>query len=201
MADPFTAGLAIVGAGASFAGSMTQASGAKYQAAAQANEYMYRAGVARINQQIAKQNADYERYVGEVNATNLGLKTQATIGQQRAAQGASGFDVNTGSNVRVQDSTRMLGKTDIATARANAARRAYGYELTAWEKGVEADYGPVAAANAKKAGNISASASILGGVGSVASKWLQASSAFGFGGGSGSDDYEYPGAHSDVAYG
>lgn len=185
MADPVTAGMAIIGGASSLGGSLMQAQGAKAQGEATAQQLMYQAGIAKQNQKISLQNADYERWAGEVSAQQSGIKTAATIATTKARQGASGADVNTGSAVDIRNSERLVGEEDMAMIRANAARKAYGYDVEAWRYGTEAAFGPTAASNARTAASISADASILGGIGSVSSKWLSASSAFGTGSNSG----------------
>jgi len=61
----------------------------------------YQAQVARNNEIIAKQNAIYERDVGEQTAQQLGMKQQWERGQMIAQQGASGLAVSGESAERV----------------------------------------------------------------------------------------------------
>src|SRR6266850_2070753 len=91
MADPFT--LALIGAGTSIIGGGVQAYGALQKGAADQAMYNYQAGVAQLNQKIALQNASYAQEAGGSAAYQSGLKTAATIAQQKVDQSASGFDV------------------------------------------------------------------------------------------------------------
>lgn len=177
MADPFS--WAAIGTAASVAGGAVATGGALAKGAADRNQYQYQAGVALLNQNIAKQNAAYTRDVGENAAFISGRKTQATIAQQKVGQSAGGLDVNTGSNLDIRKSTTDVGAIDQATIRQNYAKKAYGYEVEAATKGAEAEGDVIAGDQASKAGNINAASSILGTVSSVSSKWLQGSSVFG----------------------
>lgn len=142
---------------------------------AQAQMYQYQAGIAQMNSQIAKQNADYAIAAGEVSAQQSGMKTAQQIGQTVAQQGAGGLAVGSGSNARVVESEREVGQEDQALVRANAAKTAYGYEVTAAQDTAQGQLFQSAASNAKTAGDISALGSLISGAGSVSSKWLQAS--------------------------
>src|SRR6266403_1283230 len=177
MADPFT--WAAIGAGSSLIGGGVSAYGSLQKGAADQAMYNYQAGVAQLNQKIALQNASYAVQSGESSAYQSGLKTGATVAQQKVDQSASGFDVAGGSAAGVRQSTTDLGVYDQNLIRTNFAKKAYGFEVEAATKGAEAGADVIAGQQAKKAGDIGAVASILGTAGSVSSKWLQASSSFG----------------------
>ncbi len=177
MADPFT--WAAIGMGASALGAGVSAYGSLQKGAADKAMYNYQAGVAQLNQKIALQNASYAVQSGESAAYQSGLKTAFTRGQQVVDQSASGFDVGGGSAAGVRKSTTELGVYDQNLIRTNFAKKAYGFEVEAATKGAEAGADVIAGEQASKAGTIGAVSSILGGAGSVSSKWLQASSSFG----------------------
>ena len=109
-----------IGLGSSVAGGILSAFGAKRSADAQAQMYSYQAQVARYNAQIDQQNSSYALKVGEQQTTNYALKARQQEGQIRAAQGASGVDVNSGSSTVVQQSQRKIAGMDMDTIRANA---------------------------------------------------------------------------------
>jgi GTP cyclohydrolase III len=67
LADPVTI-MAGVGLGATALGAVTNAFGAASAGSAQAGMYKYQSGIALMNKQINLQNADYERYTGEVES-------------------------------------------------------------------------------------------------------------------------------------
>ena len=178
MADPVTiTSLALTAAGAA-----TSAYGAYSGGQAQKNMYNYQAGVAGLNQKIAEQNADFERAQGEVQATEYGMKARYQQGQIRADQGASGLDVNSGSAAQVQAGQHLVSQMDLNQIRFNAARRAFGYETQAAQDTAQGQVYQMAGTNAATAGDISATASILSGAGSVANKWYQGTSTGNIGG-------------------
>ena len=179
MADPVT--LATVGMGVTAAGGAVGAFGALKTGEAQSNMYTYQAGVARVNAAVAKQDAQYATAAGEVEATNSGLRTRAEVGSTRAGMAAGNVDVNTGSGARVLKSETEIGQENQATIRANAAKRAYGFDVKAASDTASAGALDIAATTSKESGDINAISTILGTAGSVSSKWLQAGQVFGSG--------------------
>lgn len=98
---------------------------------AQGNAAHYQAAVAANNEYVAKRNAGYASQVGQVRAADLGLHNAAVGGRIKAAQGASGIDVNTGSAVDVQAGQRQAGQLDVLTEENKAILQAYGYRTQA----------------------------------------------------------------------
>lgn len=170
------AGFGAVGIGASLAGGLLSAFGAEKQGQSQQKMYQYRAQVAKINADIDRQNSAWELTKGESEAQQYGMKAAQQRGMIRAAQGASGLDVNSGSNAEVQQSQEKIKNIDMATIRSNAAKIAYDYRTKATMDENQATLDIMAGDNAKTAGDIGAASSILGSVGTVASKWQQGSS-------------------------
>src|SRR5712671_5920887 len=103
MADPVTATIGAVGMVGSAVGGIIQGVGAKASGNAQAAAYRYKAGVALLNKQITEQNAQWSLEAGGIKGMEKGLKAGQEIAHTKAAQGASGIDVNTGSNEAVRD--------------------------------------------------------------------------------------------------
>ena len=177
MADPVTAGIGLLGIGSSIFGGAASAAGAQQQAQAQSQMYNYQAGIAQQNAAIALQNAGYASQTGENQAAISGSKSRQQIGQIVAAQGASGFQVGSGTNADVVSGQRNAANTDQTIIRSNAAKQAYDYDVQSSQYTAQAGEYKNASANALEAGNISETASILGTVGSVSSKWLQGNSS------------------------
>jgi hypothetical protein len=168
--------IAGVGMGASAGGSLLGFLGAKQEGAAQSQMYQYQGGIAQLNKKIALQNADYAREVGEQESVRYGMKARFAEGKTKAAQGASGIDLGSGSSVDVRTSQHDIAQMDLATIRNNAARKAYGYEVEGVQDEAQSNLYGMAASNAEKAGNIKAMGSLISGVSSVSSKWLQGQS-------------------------
>lgn len=179
MADPITL-LAITGMAATAAGAGVSAFGKLTQGQSESNMFGYQAGVAKVNAQIAKQDANYTLAAGGVQGEQAGMRERAGIGATRAGFGAS--NVSGGSQSKVIASEIEVGQQNQGIIAANAAKRAYGFEVGAAGDTASAGAFDVAGKTSKTAGEIGAVSSILGGVGSVSSKWLQMGPAFGGGG-------------------
>ena len=171
MASPTTIGE--VGLGSTAVGSALSAYGAYSQGQATSRMYGYQANMARINSQIALQNADYARNQGEQQAVIAGRQGAQQLGGIRAAQGASGLNVNSGSAADVQASQKSTTALDLTQIRSNAAKIAYNYDVQSTQDISQAGLYDLAGSNALTAGDLGAASSIIGGAGSVSSKWLQ----------------------------
>jgi len=197
-------GTSIVGAGVSAYGAKSKANAEatmqRLQANAQARQYEasanmsdYQKQVAENNAEIARQNAAYELNAGGVRAENQLLKTGTMIASQKAGFAAGGIDVGSGSVKAVARSTQMLGDLDAMTIVNNANRKAYGYQVDAYNfmndatlKALSAGYsrdaaniarttGATAAGATEVAGNIAMTSALIGGASSVSDKWLSMS--------------------------
>ena len=136
--------------------------------------YDYQAGIANLNAQIAYQNANYAQQIGGIQAADAGIAGGQKMGQIKAAQGASGLDVNTGSAVDVRASQALITGQNIAAIRSNAAKTAYDYRVQGVGFGAEAQLDVTAGKTSAISGDINALSSIVGAASSVSSEWLQA---------------------------
>ena len=102
---------------------------AQNQASAQKSAYNYNAQVAANNAIIASQQRSAALQKGQADAQQAELKQSQLAGQQRAAMAANGVDLNSGSAIDVQASTKYLGLQDVNTIQSNAARTAWGYDV------------------------------------------------------------------------
>ena len=127
---------------------------------------------AEYQAQAARNMAKFTVGAGQVEEQAQRMKTNALIGQQRAAAAASGVEVNTGSPMDIQVSTQVLGELDAQTIRSNTRARAQAYQDQAVLHGMEADA-------AQTEGWLGAFGSILGGASSFAKKWTDPNSAWG----------------------
>lgn len=175
MADPAT--LAAISIGTTVAAGGVEAFGNLSGGAATSRMHNYRAGIADMNSRIAKQNADYTRNQGEVEARRSGMKTAETVSKQKTIQSGSGLDVNFGSTAAVRDSTSDLGYEDQTTIRETAARRAYGYEVEAENLRTQAGIERTSGSNAKKSALLKTLGTVLGTASSVSGKWQQGGQA------------------------
>lgn len=162
-----------LGLGANVGGTILSVLGVKQSGAAQKDMFNYQAGVAEAAKTIALQNRDYAITSGETEAGMYGLKARNVAGRIRATQGASGIDVGGGSSLDVQRGQQFVTGLDMNQIRANAARKAYGYAVEAAGDEAQAGAYRSAASNVEKATRLNVASSILSGVSSVSSKWLQ----------------------------
>lgn len=158
---------------AGVAGSTISAVGTLEQGQATANAAKYQAQVAQNNAVIANQNADYSIAAGQAGAANTSRKGAAAVGKIKAAQAASGIDVNSGSAVNVQAGERATNKLDTETVLNNAELQAYGYrsqatgyEATAGLETYKAEQAPIAA-------DFSAAGGFLSSASGVGEKWAK----------------------------
>lgn len=162
-----------VGLASSAGGGVLGAFGSLASGVSNSNMYNYQAGVAKLNQQIDSQNAEFAIQTGNQENQKLGFQEGARIGQEKAAQGASGFDLRSGSGAQVISSQQGLDRTSMAQLRSNTAKTAFNYEEQATVAGGQAGLYKSAASQSLVSGAIGAGSSILGTAGSVSSQWLQ----------------------------
>lgn len=171
MADP--ASIATMSMGLSGAGTGLSVASALFGGKAKSEGYLYQAGVAKMNEKIQKQNAEWARTTGERENLHLGMKQGQRAGAIVAGQGASGIDLHSEGSKAVRGSQATVDRMDREQLQANVARRAYGYDMAAFSEGLKADAYTKASKNAKTEGYIKAATSLVSGATSVASKWYQ----------------------------
>lgn len=163
-AAPLALAAGVIGAGVSTAGALEGG-------AATANAASYRAQVARNNEQIAIQNATYAEQAGQAKATVQGQKGAQVAGKLKAGQGASGVDVNSGSNVAVRAAQREASKLDTETVLNNSELEAYGYRTRATSEEAQAGLEDLTAKQAPIGAEIGAAGSLLSSASSLGFKW------------------------------
>ena len=161
-------GASTIGTVASLGAAGIGALGSIEQSKASAASAGYNAQVAQQNAQIATQNASFAGSQGQQEEGASGAQTKARIAATLANQGASGVDVNTGSDVNVRESEAKLGMLNALTIRSNAAKSAYGYQTQS-----VSDTGQAALLKSQQGsdilgGYLSGASNVLGGIGSAA---------------------------------
>lgn len=165
-------GLGTVGLATSAGGGLLSGISSIFGGLNKSSMLRYQAGIARQNQQIQSQNAEYERNVGEVKAQQSGMASRFQAGQILTTQAASGINVNSGSNKLVQQSQEDLAAHDQDVIRANAAKKAFGFDVEAAQEGSKASMYDIGASEAKTEGAVKAAGTFLGTAASVSDKWL-----------------------------
>lgn len=185
--DP--ASLAVIGMVAGAAGSATSAYGSYQTGQAGARAASYQAQVAANNAVIARQNAVQDIQAGEIAATNKGLQTRAKVGSEKAIQGASGVDVNSGSAAAVRAGTAEIGMLDALTIRSNAAKQAYSQQVAAGSYDAQSELDKMKGAQAERAGTIGATGTLLSGAATVGGSFSRYQQKFGNNGIGGGDNF------------
>lgn len=93
----------------------------------------YEQSIANTNATIAAIQSKQAIEAGDFAASKKDVQTQQAVGSERAAQGASGIDVASGSSALVRNATEGAGAQDELTIRNNAARQAWGYQTESIE--------------------------------------------------------------------
>jgi len=121
-----------------------------------------------FNAHVAELQAADSLDRGNLEADQFRGQVRGTIGTQRVAQAASNVDVGYGSAVDVQADAAYLGKLDEMTIRTNAAREAWGYQVTALNYRQQAKIDRETAAAQRKGGAAAATAGNIAAIGTIA---------------------------------
>lgn len=176
--DIGNAGLGMQGAGAVFG-----ALGAFF--AASSNQSMLRgqAEIAEINARTEEGNAQARLFAGQREEQRSLLATAGLKSKQKVAFAANGIDLGEGSAVRTLTDTDVMGAIDANQIKANAVREAWGYRVRATNFQNEALMKRASASAINPL--LSATTSLLGSAGQVASSYYQLNKTGVFGNGSG----------------
>ena len=96
---------------------------------------------------------------------------RAMLGTTKAAQGASGVDVNSGSSVAVRQGESELGMLDALTIRSNAAKKGYADLVQSTSYQAESELQKQESEQAASAAPVAALGSLLGGASSVGASY------------------------------
>lgn len=175
------------------AGTVFQAQGARQQAEARAKMYENQAEAqakayeyqAKMHEQNAKLYEGRGRDAverGREEESSFRAQARRFLASQKAGMGASGVDLSSGSPLAVLGATSEGIEMDAATIRYNAQlerwnalvgaadSRSQG-TMAAYSAKTTRKYGADAAANARAAGKLQSSTTLIGGLGQVAGKW------------------------------
>ncbi len=158
-------------------GMAASAYGAHQQAEAQQDMANYNARVADNNATMAEYEAKDATRRGDEEVAAIRRNADMLKGSQRASMSARGLDLAEGTAAELQDQTDFFAQVDMATAKNNAAREAWGFRSKGLSYASEASMQRATARNISP--GMAAGTSLLTSAGSVASKWLQPSSGSG----------------------
>lgn len=177
--DPVS--LAVIGA----VGAGVSAGGGLFAGSSTAAADAYQAQVAANNAKLATQQSKLDIQSGEIAAVNQGLKTRAVVGSQKAQQGASGIDVNSGSAPNVRAGTATMGMVDALTIRSNAVKKSYADEVQAQSDTEQGVLDTFAGNSAVTGSEIGAAGTLLSGASTVGSNYAKLQNVTGTASGAG----------------
>lgn len=91
----------------------------------------YESNQADINARMSGMQAEDALKRGETAANAARRKGLQVAGSKRAALGASGQDVNSGTAASMIDDAKMYSELDALTLKTNAAKEAFGHRIEA----------------------------------------------------------------------
>ena len=162
-------GAVALGAGA--AGGLIGGVGSILGGEGQAANDRYQAQVAQNNAKLAAGAADTALAQGQVAAQQQYQVGSQRLGQARAAEGANGVDVNSGSARDVQSGIARTTALNVGATTYNSDVQAVSDRNQAANYDTQANVDQTAGANAVTSGFIGGATSLIGSASSVASKW------------------------------
>jgi hypothetical protein len=87
--------------------------------------------IANANADLAEQSAADARRIGATEAGQIRAKGTQVASEQKVALASSGVDVSGGTAANLFATTMSAAELDALTAKNNAARRAWGFEVEA----------------------------------------------------------------------
>lgn len=171
MADPITI-MAVGGMAATAGGGIMKAMGDQFTGKAQAAQANYQAAIADMNAKLAQQDANYAIASGGVEAQEKGLQFGQMVARTKAGFAAGNIDAGRGTASDVVTSELAVGQQSQAILRANAAKRAYGFQVTAAEDTAQGGLYRMAAKEDIEASKFNIASSILGAAGQVSSQYV-----------------------------
>jgi hypothetical protein len=176
MADPVS--LSLISLGATAAGGAVSAGGSIFGGQAQKKMETYQAGVAQANAVLAQQDANYALVSGNIESQQAGMRGRVQSAGIKTGIASGNIDTGSGSAARVASSQTAITQENEGIIEANAAKRAYGFQVKGAEDVAQAGADISAGKYDQQSGYLKAGGDILSTVGSVSSKWLQGGPAF-----------------------
>lgn len=102
-------------------------------------ESAYKQARGRANARISRQQADDAIVRGQSDVIRSASAAKSLLGAQRAALGAQGVDIDSGSAADVQADTAQQQEVNARLIRNNAVRESWGFEMDAMNSEFGAD--------------------------------------------------------------
>ena len=173
MCEGASAVIGIVGAVVSAVGSYVSY---QQQADAQEKAATYNAQMAENQAAIEEENARNEIAKGIADRERQQRQAARAMGEMRAGMGASGFEMDSGSNLSLLAESAAEHQYDSAVITSNAEQAAWQHQVSALTATNQKDMYEWQAANANSgqtASLLSATGTLLGGIGNSIGKYNQ----------------------------
>jgi hypothetical protein len=141
--------------------------GAGFQISAEQQATQWKVAQDQVNQQLQQQQAASVLQRGALAAGMAQMQGSQVQGKAAAAFGASGVAGGVGSAAAVQGATGAMANLDAMTASNNAARQAWGYQVTANQYGAQAGIDKQNGQDQEIATALGAGGSVLGSAGKM----------------------------------
>jgi hypothetical protein len=155
------------------ASAAVSAAGAISSGISQSRAASYQAQVASNNAKIAGYNANAAIETGNQKLQAAQEKAAEQMGAIRAAMGASGVDLNSGSALRNQQGLAEVNDLNEQTITSNAARSAWNFRNQGNDFTAQAGLDEEKAQSAETAGLVGGFSSLLSGAGTFAKNYNQ----------------------------
>jgi hypothetical protein len=133
-------------------------------ASANAQAMNYQAMVAERQEEINKQNADRAIATSQQQQAEQDDQTRALLGEQIAAQSASGLRLGGGSAMLTRKSARELGRLDALNIRQAGEVEAYNWKVGAQDAALAAGFSKMQANNSLTEGFLTGAGTLIGGM-------------------------------------
>lgn len=127
----------------------------------------YRAEVARRNAEIMEMNAQNAIQRSQMEQIQQEEITRSLLGEQIAAQSASGLKLGGRSQMLTRKSAREIGRRDALNVRHAGEIEAYNFRVAAQDAQSEAGFLRQTARNAQLAGFLEGAGTLVGGLGKL----------------------------------
>lgn len=151
--------LGVVSTGLAFAGVVASTSAATQQA-------NFQAQMAERNAKIQEDNANRAQYNAQVQQQESDRVARGLIGEQIAAQSASGLKLGGRSQMLTRKSAKQLARLDALNIRQAGDIEAYNYRVGAEDAAIAAGFARQSASNALTEGFLTGVGTLVGGASS-----------------------------------
>lgn len=178
--DPFSIAFLVASIAASAMSALGQYQQARTAAKTAQATAEYNANLARQEAETARKQAIMEQQKGAVELSNQRRAAQRAMGKMRASMGASGFEMDSGSNLSMLAESAAEHQQDSSVIESNARQAAWAQEVAAVRADNSAgyyDWQSATANNGMTGAYLGMAGTLLGGVAQGVGMYSKLSSA------------------------